>query len=203
MTEKTSVDRSTLLNVTIVVEAALLLLASVWSHLAGIQLALNLVPDLKNCAAGALAGVLMASVGLLLFWLGKSVGFLSQIREIVYKYLVPLFAEMRWFDLVAVAILSGFCEEVFFRGIIQHQFGLFITALAFGLFHDPTFRHISYSIMAFAAGLFLGWLYIATGNLWVPIAAHIVHNLISLYFLRYKIKPPDSPVEDTSGVKSP
>jgi membrane protease YdiL (CAAX protease family) len=201
--EKTSVDRTTLLTVTIVVEAALLLLATIWSQLAQISLALYMVPDFKHLLGGIGAGLLMASIGLFLFWLGKSVSLFSQIREIAYKYLVPLFAEMRWIDLVVVAVLSGFCEEVFFRGIVQAQFGLFVTALAFGLFHDPTFRHISYSIMAFLAGLFLGWLYMITGNLWVPITAHVVHNLISLFFLRYQIKPPDSPLEDTTGAQAP
>lgn len=201
--EKTSVDRTTLLTVTIVVEAALLLLATIWSQLSQINLALNMVPDFKYLAGGAAAGVVMASVGLSFFWLGKTINLFSQIREIVYKYLMPLFAEMRWFDLVLLAVLSGFCEEVFFRGVVQPQFGLFVTALVFGLFHDPTFRHISYSLMAFIAGLFLGWLYMITGNLWVPITAHIVHNLISLFFLRYKIKPPDAPVEDTGGAPAP
>ncbi len=201
--EKTSVDRVTLLNITIIVEACLLLVATVWAQVSSISLPLNMVPHFKQIAIGVGAGTLTAAVSLLLFRLGKSVDALAPLREIVFKTLVPIFSETRVLDLIFVAALSGFCEEVFFRGIVQSQFGLFIAALAFGLFHDPTFRHVPYAILAFLSGLFLGWLYMVTGNLWVPITAHTVHNLISLYILRFKIKPPDNPLEDSTSVKAP
>jgi membrane protease YdiL (CAAX protease family) len=105
-----------------------------------------------------------------------------------------MLTELKPLDLVVLAVVSGFCEEVFFRGVAQAQLQLVITSICFGLFHDPTFRHPSYAIIAFLYGLALGWLYMYTGNLWAPIVAHMVHNLISLYMLRYKIKPPTSTV---------
>lgn len=194
--ESRPVSRVTLLNITIFVEALLLLLATAWSQFAGVQLAAHLSPDSRNILLGCLTGVALALSGSLLFWLGKSIGILSQLRDIIYNYMIPLLADLKWMDLFVLAGVSGFCEEIFFRGVVQAQFGIWATSIAFGFFHDPSFKHVSYSIIAFLAGLALGSLYLYTNNLWAPITAHIVHNLISLYILRYLIKPPESPAEE-------
>jgi len=184
------VSRTTLINWTIVIEGALLLVASVWSHFAGIQLMPALVMNYKAMLIGLGGGCVMAASGYLLFLLSRNVPAFGQLRELIEGYLIPLLSDLKPFDLVILAVLSGFCEEVFFRGVGQAQLGPWITAICFGLFHDPTFRHPSYILLAFLYGALLGFMYIWTGSLWAPIIAHIVHNLISLYILRYKIKPP-------------
>jgi membrane protease YdiL (CAAX protease family) len=71
---------------------------------------------------------------------------------------------------------------------------LLLTSIAFGLFHDPSFRNLSYSFLAFLYGLVLGSLFLYTGNIWAPIFAHATHNLLTLLVLRYWVKPPASPV---------
>ena len=188
-----SVNRVTLLNITIFVEAFLLLMATVWSQLVKLDLAGHLVPSARFILLGSVIGIGMAALGYALFRLFKSVGLFSQMQDLIYNYLMPLVADLRWPDLLLLAAVSGFCEEVFFRGVVQPQFGLVLTSLVFGFFHDPSFKHISYSLVAFLYGLLLGWLYDYTGTLWVPIMAHIVHNFISLCILRFVMKPPAAP----------
>ena len=188
------VSRATLLNVTIIVEALMLLVAAVWIQMVGLQIAHAFVFSYKPVLIGIATGIVMAFAGLGAFWLGKTVPGFSQVRELVQTYLIPIVAELKVMDLVAIAIISGFCEEVFFRGVVQPQFGLPLTALAFGLFHDPSFRNIAYSVTALIYGIALGLLYIYTGNIWAPIFAHITHNMISLYVLRFRLKPPADPV---------
>ena len=188
-----SIDRVTLLNITIIVEAFLLSAATVWSWLANVQLAPSMILESRYLLIGSACGVGMAVVSLVLLWLGKSVSILANLRETILTDIAPIFSELTWMDAILVAAVSGFCEEVLFRGVIQSQFqpqyGLWMTSAIFALFHCPSLRHLSYGIWAFAAGLLLGWLYISTGSLWVPITAHAVSNAVSLIFLRYGVKP--------------
>jgi membrane protease YdiL (CAAX protease family) len=191
-----SIDRVTLLNLTILVEAALLLAATVWSQLVGIPLMKALVIDYKIVLIGLGCGLAMALLGFGMFAVTRNMAAFSQLREVIENHLIPMLSDLKPFDLVVLAVLSGFCEEVFFRGVIQPQFGLPLTALAFAILHDPTLRNISYSMIIFSYGLVLGAIYLFTGgNLWAPIIAHTTHNLISLYLLRYRIKPPASSVQ--------
>lgn len=189
-TENRTISRVTLLNITIFVEAFLLLLATVWSQLINLPLAAHLVPNARFILLGSVVGIGMAALGYALFKLFKSVGMFSQMQDLIYNYLMPLVSNLRWPDLLLLAAVSGFCEEVFFRGVLQPQFGLVLTSVVFGFFHDPSFKHVSYSVVAFLYGLLLGWLYDYTGSLWIPIMAHIVHNFISLCILRFVMKPP-------------
>ncbi len=189
------INRITLLNITLFVEAFLLLVATGWSQLSGIALQKAMTFGYQPMLIGVGVGCAMALGGYALFSMTRTLPLFAQIRELVENLLIPMVAELKPTDLIIIAVVSGFCEEVFFRGVAQPQFGLVITAIAFGLFHDPSFKHFSYAIIAFLYGLILGALYQYTGSLWAPICAHITHNLISLYLLRYKIKPPTAPVE--------
>jgi membrane protease YdiL (CAAX protease family) len=182
-------SRAALINITIFVEAGLLLVATFWTYHAGYNLAEKLIISPRYLAIGAFAGILMAASSLLLLKLDKVFPPVNQLKNIVQKYLVPLVSNLNLIDLIAIALISGFCEEVFFRGIMQQKFGLLLTSLIFGIFHDPFFQFVSYSLLALIYGLVLGALYQWTHNLWAPITAHFVHNLISLIFLRYFIKP--------------
>jgi len=183
------IDRVTLLNITLIVEGFLLSAATVWSWVSGIQLGPAMAYRPEMLLIGCACGLALALSSLILFWLGKSVGFLSNLRETILSEFAPLFSELSWLDALLVAAVSGFCEEILFRGIIQSQCQLLVTSLIFGLFHCPSLKHLSYGLWAFVAALFLGWIYILTGNLWVPILAHAVNNAISLLFLRYGVKP--------------
>jgi membrane protease YdiL (CAAX protease family) len=85
--------------------------------------------------------------------------------------------------LVAGAV-PGFCEEVAFRGyfqpVLQYRYGaragIFLAAALFALMHmDPW--HLP---ALFLIGLYLGYLYVWTGSLWVPATAHFVNNAASV-----------------------
>jgi membrane protease YdiL (CAAX protease family) len=88
------------------------------------------------------------------------------------------------FECAALAALSGFGEEVFFRGVLQPRLGWLGASVLFGLAHVAPRRALwPWTGFAFAAGLLLGALFAATGNLVAPIAAHAAINAVNLRLL--------------------
>ena len=83
---------------------------------------------------------------------------------------------------LTVILLPAMAEEYFFRGGIQrllgqmmsHRLALVLTALVFSLAHGLPLQ-VPY---LFAGGLIIGYAYQVTGKLWVPMAAHALHNAI-------------------------
>ncbi len=97
--------------------------------------------------------------------------------EVVLK---PLF----WPDLIWLGLLPGLSEELLFRGVMLSALGLNVTALIlssfwFGILHLGGMEQWPYAVWATAVGLLLGYSDLDTGNLLVPIVAHICTNLIS------------------------
>lgn len=87
-------------------------------------------------------------------------------------------------DLIWLGLLPGMSEELLFRGVMLPALGLgwmglLISSLCFGILHFSGSEQWSYVIWAAVIGLVLGFSAMATGNLIVPIAAHITTNLIS------------------------
>jgi len=84
-------------------------------------------------------------------------------------------------DALLLALASGFAEELLFRGALQPAVGLWLASAIFALAHFTPQRRL-WPWVAFTglAGLGLGLLYDATGQLAAPIAAHVVVNGINL-----------------------
>jgi uncharacterized protein len=97
--------------------------------------------------------------------------------EVVLK---PLF----WPDLIWLGLLPGLSEELLFRGVMLSALGLNVTGLiissfCFGILHLGGMQQWPYAVWATAVGLLLGYSVLDSGNLLVPIVAHICTNLIS------------------------
>lgn len=117
--------------------------------------------------------------GLLLLWaLGRDrLETARQLEEIVKKLLGPLDPT----EVLALALLSGFAEEVFFRGALQGAWGWIPATILFAALHTgpgPVFR--VWTLFAGIAGLSFAWLTIWRGNLLAPIVAHMVVNGVNL-----------------------
>lgn len=90
-------------------------------------------------------------------------------------------------NLLVMAVVPAFCEEIFFRGALQQFFSavfknkhivIFITAFIFSTIHFQFFGFIPRLLL----GLYLGYLAIWSGSLFLPIMAHFLHNALSLLF---------------------
>ena len=91
------------------------------------------------------------------------------------------------FDILAVSLLAGFSEEVFFRGTLQPMWGLWPAALAFALAHVGG-NIFAWTKLAFAAYVFMmGALFGATCDhlgLAAAISAHAACNIVFLFMLK-------------------
>ena len=88
-------------------------------------------------------------------------------------------------DAVAVALMSGVCEEALLRALLQGWVGLVPAALLFAVLHVvPDRRLWMWPVVAFAMGVVFGLLFEKWGY---PAAAlaHMLVNLVSLLRLRH------------------
>ena len=84
-------------------------------------------------------------------------------------------------EALALALLSGFAEELFFRGAVQGEWGLWIATALFALLHTGPGRPFRlWTAFAAVAGLVFGLLALHTGSLLAPISAHVAVNAINL-----------------------
>lgn len=184
-----ALTRNSIFTLSVVLEGALLLIAAVWVSMGNIALLPKFQFAPSAFVWGLLAACFSTAVSLSCITLGKGIPILAKLRQMSEDFLAPMIALLSAGDIIFLSIVSGFCEEVLFRGVMQAQFGLLATSFIFGVFHDPSFKQKGYVILACLAGLGLGVLYQQTGNLWSCITAHAVHNFFAMLALRYWLSP--------------
>ena len=83
---------------------------------------------------------------------------------------------------IGLAVMSGFAEEVFFRGVVQGSWGYLPATLLFAILHTGRQRSFRlWTAFALVSGLLLGALVLWTGTLLAAIVAHALVNGINLY----------------------
>lgn len=95
--------------------------------------------------------------------------------------LAELLGPIEMSEIVGLALLSGFAEELFFRGAVQGSWGWLPATILFALLHTgpgPAFR--LWTLFAALAGLVLAALMIWRQNLLAPVVAHGLLNGINL-----------------------
>jgi len=115
-----------------------------------------------------------------------------RLLRVVRELIVPLLRGCTVLELAAIAIAAGVGEEMLFRAIVQEVaagsvegpagpwVGLVAASLIFGLVHLVT---PTYGILATLIGGYLGWLWMTTGILMVPVTAHAVYDFVGLVYL--------------------
>ncbi|MUG92502.1 CPBP family intramembrane metalloprotease [Scytonema sp. UIC 10036] len=87
-------------------------------------------------------------------------------------------------DIIWLGLLPGLSEELLFRGVMVPALGfnhlaVIISSLCFGVLHLSGPQQWPYVVWATVVGLLLGYSALLTGNLLVPIIAHVITNMIS------------------------
>lgn len=95
-------------------------------------------------------------------------------------------------NLIIVALIPAFGEELLFRGTILKltndvvknlHWAVIISAALFSAFHLQFYGFLP----RFALGLILGYIFVITNNLWIPMFIHFINNAaaITVYNLHY------------------
>ena len=136
---------------------------------------------------------------------------LERIKRIVLQLLGPSLIACRWYELVAVAALAGFGEELVFRGVLQRLFerwldfrgsgpiaGLVASNVIFGLLHCLT---PTYGVLAALMGIYFGVLLDATHppSVVAPILAHGLYDYLAFLLLRRAARAEAIPGQPSSS----
>jgi len=123
-------------------------------------------------AAGFLIGLFLYSI--------RNFHWAYQLEAELSRILVPL----RPWEIGILSLLSGFAEELFFRGALQPIIGLIPASLLFGLAHFvPRSPFWPWALQAVFAGFLLGSLYELTHLLYPVVVAHMVTNFVLILIM--------------------
>jgi membrane protease YdiL (CAAX protease family) len=119
--------------------------------------------------------------------------FLPNYRKSADYYLEMVLKPLAIPDLIWLGLLPGLSEELLFRGVMLPALGadnlaVIVSSICFGVLHLSGPQQWTYVIWATIIGVILGYSALLSGNLLLPIVAHIVTNLLSSYL--WKIKNP-------------
>jgi len=182
-----------------VFEASLAFLAAMLGWMLGRSPMETLDVNLHAVLSGSLAALPL--LGLMLACDRISWQPIRSVSRAIDDLIAPMFRNCTWGELVGISLLAGIGEELLFRGVFQAALAdwtgdflphspagamvgdwiaLVIAAIVFGLLHAVT---VAYAVLATLMGLYLGWLWMATGNLALPIAAHAVYDFLALVYI--------------------
>lgn len=100
------------------------------------------------------------------------------------ELMVPIFGDQPISACITLALVSGICEEAFFRGILLPETGTFLSCLIFGAMHTGDRKLIKSAVWAGLAGWLFAFLYVKTGSLALPMAAHAANNFTSFHIVK-------------------
>jgi membrane protease YdiL (CAAX protease family) len=167
--------RTQILVVMGVTAIILLVVAKLWQFLGSIMI-ISVKLDAKSfCLGLAIAAAIIAASSLIYrLW--------PAYRRSADSYLELVIKPLIWPDLIWLGLLPGLSEELLFRGVMIPAFGwdipaVIVSSILFGILHLSGREQWPYVVWATIVGFALGCSALWSGNLLVPIVAHIVTNL--------------------------
>ena len=114
---------------------------------------------------------------------------LQRIDRLVREMFQQQMSHLKLWQLGVIAALAGIGEELFFRGLLQLGLSIvldvwvaiLISSLFFGLLHAVT---RTYFLLTLLISIYLGFLFVHTGNLFVPIAIHALYDFAVFLYIR-------------------
>ncbi|MGV2828147.1 CPBP family intramembrane glutamic endopeptidase [Myxosarcina sp. GI1(2024)] len=170
-------SRTQILVVMGVTAVILLAIVKIWQKLSSVRL-LSTHFDLNAIlwGLGTAAIIIVSSSIIYRIW--------PAYRRSAEAYLELVIRPLIWFDLIWLGLLPGLSEELLFRGMMLPALGFNLTALIvssvlFGVLHLGGTGQWPYVVWATIIGFLLGYCALITGNLLVPIVAHVITNFLS------------------------
>ncbi|GAB6013135.1 CPBP family intramembrane glutamic endopeptidase [Viscerimonas tarda] len=114
--------------------------------------------------------------------------------------------EILLLNLVIVAIVAAVVEEFFFRGVLQQIFhkitnnyhwGVWIAAFIFSAIHMQFYGFVPRLLL----GGLLGYLFVFSGSLWLPIIVHFTNNAMGVILFHFYNGTPQYETIENIGAK--
>lgn len=182
--------RLQLLMAMAITAVVLLIISKVWQYVGNVSL-LKWEVSVEAIALGCgmAVGIMVASSLLYYLW--------PAYRRSANNYLEVVLKPLEWVDLIWVGLLPGLSEELLFRGVMIPALGLNLIAvifssLLFGILHLNGVEQWPYVVWATVVGFILGYVALMTGNLLVPIIAHVTTNFVSSFIWKKLLLTRDS-----------
>jgi membrane protease YdiL (CAAX protease family) len=168
------------------IEAGLGAIAWVAGRLFGPDPLATLAWSWSGAAVGALAS-LPPLFGLTVMWDSESSAY-RRVRETLETTLLPQLAALSRWELAVLMVVTGFGEEMLFRGFLQGLLegalgplaGLAAASVIFGLAHPVS---VAYFVVTALMGVYLGLLWNETENLLAPVVAHGLYDFLAIRWM--------------------
>jgi len=171
----------------VLVPGAMLALGLALSYLAtGASAGLDRVPPWRSVLLGLVTGGLsMGAIALL----GKLSPRIEEALQRTGIRVAEEALEVAGYPVMLLVVtMAALGEEALFRGGLQPLVGLVPTALLFGFSHGGWRReNWAYALAASLSGLLFGLVYSLTGDLWVTVIAHALHNVLSTLLVKKRV----------------
>jgi uncharacterized protein len=158
--------------------------AKLWLYFGDLQLR-PLMMTIENLGMGIALGLGLTGLSSIVYavW--------ATYRESADFYLAMVLKPLAIPDTIWLGLLPGLSEELLFRGVMLPAIGLdpigiVLSSLCFGVLHMTNIQQWPYAVWATFVGIILAVTMVETGNLFIPIVAHITTNFIS--GLAWKLK---------------
>lgn len=118
-----------------------------------------------------------------------------QYYEELQKFLTPKSSVELIFSIISIGIIGPICEEYIFRGIfltklIEEKKNKIISNLFQSFLFGMAHMNLIQFFYAVPIGIFLGWIYIKSKNLLIPILIHIFTNISAFVFIAFEFNHP-------------
>ncbi|MCF8255437.1 MAG: CPBP family intramembrane metalloprotease [Bacteroidia bacterium] len=115
----------------------------------------------------------------------------NQATQLTKVFIAADNISMLLLNIFVVALVPAVCEEFFFRGILlqytrfvfsNEWVAIIVSAIVFSGFHGQFYGFLPRLIL----GVFLGYLYLRGGGIWVVVFAHFVNNAMAVLTSYYE-----------------
>lgn len=97
-----------------------------------------------------------------------------------------IFGTRAVWHIALISFVVAVCEELLFRGAMQHAFGPYWTSIIFAAIHVRYLKHWIPTGLVFSISYGLGWIYIQADSIWAPIIAHFLFDFIMGLMIRFR-----------------
>lgn len=169
--------RTQILIVMGVTALILLVIAQIWQKLGSIAIvSWEITP--KAILTGLGISFLIITMSSIIYRIWPS------YRKSAELYLELIIKPLVLPDLIWLGLLPGLSEELLFRGVMLpalgfNLFAVTISSILFGVLHLSGAQQWPYAVWATIVGFILGYSVFITGNLLIPIVAHVCTNFVS------------------------